>query len=326
MPLLVDYVADTVYIGGGTPSCLTVGEITEILDTVRRTVRLTDDAEVTSEVNPATADAGILAAWRRAGINRLSVGVQSFLNSELKAIGRLHTAEEADAFLHMARTAGFDNISLDLMYGLPGQTLASFEESLRHAISLHPSHISAYSLKIEPDTPFDHMKQTLVLPDEDSEVAMYESCIAHLADAGYRHYEISNYALPGRESRHNLRYWRMEEYIGVGVSAYSYFGGMRYGCDRDLHAYLTRVPTPGVGMIPEESDPEAETVMLGLRLADGISESAFRSRFGYGFWEKYGSRLAPYEKHGLLIHEGDRTRLTDTGMYVSLGILSKILA
>ncbi len=324
-PRLVGYVADTVYIGGGTPSCLTPSELKRVLCTLRAVFPIEDGAEVTCEVNPATADRGTLTAWREAGINRLSVGVQSFSDTELTAIGRLHTAEEAEDFIRVAQSVGFQNISLDLMYGLPGQTKESFEESLYRAVKLCPTHISAYSLKVESGTPFDHMKDTLNLPDEDAEVEMYETCIATLGTAGYTHYEISNYARPGYESRHNLRYWRMEEYIGVGVAAYSYFEGKRYGCDRDFDGYIGRTFPTNNGVIIEETDREEETVMLGLRLKEGIREADFRASFGYGFWEKYGDALAPHVKHGLVVHDDERTCLTDAGMYVSLGILSEIL-
>ncbi len=318
------YVADTVYIGGGTPSLLTAEEIEQILTVLRATVPLTDDVEVTSEVNPATADEAKLRAWRAAGINRLSVGVQSFHDAELLSLGRLHTAADAERFIQMARAVGFDNLSLDLMYGIPGQTADSFSETLYRAVALAPAHISAYSLKVEEGTPFARMRAQLCLPDEDAEVSFYEMCVSRLAEAGYRHYEISNYARPGCESRHNLRYWQMRNYIGIGVAAYSCFEGRRYGHTRDIAAYIGRDFSVDRGVVYEESDAELETVMLGLRLADGINETVFRDRFGYGFYEKYGARLAPLCTHGLVVFDGRTTRLTDRGMYVSLAILAEI--
>ncbi len=324
-PRLTDYVADTVYIGGGTPSCLAAEETERILRTLSSCVRLAEGAEVTSEVNPATADREMLRAWRAAGINRISVGVQSFSDEELAALGRLHTAKEAEAFISTARESGFENISLDLMYGIPKQTPESFRESLARAVRLAPMHISAYSLKVEEGTPFAGMRSMLALPNEDSEVALYEMCVSELADAGYRHYEISNYARAGYESRHNLRYWQMEEYLGLGLAAYSYFGGVRFGRDRNLKAYLTRDFETCMGVKEEPTEPELETIMLGLRLADGIDEESFRARFGYGFREKYGTRLEPLAEHGLVVFDADRTRLTDSGMYVSLGVLCEIL-
>ncbi len=324
-PRLVGYVADTVYIGGGTPSCLTLEETQHILSILASCIPLTEDAEVTSEVNPATADVRMLRAWRAMGINRLSVGVQSFQDEELLALGRLHTAREAEDFLRAAREAGFRNISLDLMYGIPGQTEESFRATLARALALAPDHISAYSLKVEEGTPFARMQESLPLPGEDADVAFYDLCVATLAAAGYRHYEISNYAKDGFVSRHNLRYWQMEEYIGFGLAAYSYFGGIRFGRDRNLTDYLARDFLQDLDIREEPTDIELETVMLGLRLDTGIDEEHFRSRFGYGFREKYGARLAPYVEHGLVLYEGAVTRLTDRGMYVSLGILSRIL-
>ncbi len=321
---LKDYEVDTVYIGGGTPSCLSVSQTEKILSALKQTVVLTPDVEITSEVNPATADIEKLRAWHRLGINRLSIGVQSFDNACLKALGRLHTAEEAEDFIASAREAGFENISLDFMYGIPNQTKEIFKETLRRAVALSPNHISAYSLKIEEGTPFERMRATLSLPDEDAETELYEMCAEILAKAGYRHYEISNYAKAGYESRHNLRYWKMEEYIGVGVAAYSYFSGHRFGCDRDLEAYLLRDFSLHPHIFEEPCERELETVMLGLRLADGIDEVAFRRQFGYGFWEKYGVKLSRYIPCGLVLHDESTTCLTEQGMYVSLGILAEL--
>ncbi len=324
-PRLAGYTADTVYFGGGTPASLTAAQTKSILEAVRETVSLSEDAEITSEVNPASADIKKLCAWRQMGINRLSIGVQSFQNEELVALGRLHTAEEAECFFHAARKAGFENISMDLMYGIPGETRDSFRETLARTVQLSPEHISAYALKVEEGTPFAKMRASLSLPSEDDEVAMYEDCIEILGGAGYRHYEISNYARTGFESRHNLRYWKMMDYIGVGLAAYSCFEGKRYGCDRDMASYITRDFSHFTPVIEEPCDPEEETVMLGLRLQEGIDEEMFRARFGYGFREKYGARLKPYLAHGLVSQSDAATFLTDRGMYVSLGILAEIL-
>ncbi len=323
-PRLVGYEADTVYIGGGTPSMLTCEETKRILSTLRSVVPFSAHAEVTSEVNPATADAEKLRAWQRMGINRLSIGVQSFQDAELRALGRLHTADEAEAFIRTARDVGFDNLSIDLMYGIPGETPESFRNTLDRAVTLSPDHISAYSLKVEEGTPFARMREQLTLPDEDTEVSLYEMCVSVLGGAGYRHYEISNYARAGYESRHNLRYWQMRDYIGFGLAAYSCFEGKRFGRDRDMDAYLSRDFRVDMGVKAEPMDVELETVMLGLRLADGIREEDFRQRFGYGFWEKYGERMQPFVTHGLAVHDGEKTYLTDSGMYVSLGILAEI--
>ena len=324
---LEGYVVDTIYFGGGTPSLLEVGQTEQLLNTIKEIATVDPQVEITSEVNPATADEAKLRAWRAMGINRLSVGVQSFVDAELKQLGRRHTAKEAEEFLLLAKACGFDNLSLDLMYAIPWQTQKSFAYTLSRAISLSPTHISAYSLKIEEGTPFATLQEGLDLPDEDTEVALYEMCIDTLQKAGYYQYEISNYAYPNYESRHNLRYWKMSPYIGVGVAAHSYFEGKRYGNDRDMAAYLTR-SFCGVPQDVEGSDRDTrmyETVMLGLRLQGGISEKEFQNTFGVGFFETYGEKVTPLLKTGLITYDGERTALTPKGMYVSLAILSQIL-
>ena len=323
---LAPYTVNTVFIGGGTPSLLAAEETERVFDALRTCFDLAPDAEITSEVNPATADGEKLARWRAAGVNRLSIGVQSFSDTELRALGRLHTADEAEAFYRAARRAGFANIGLDLMYGIPGQTAASLAETLRRAVRLAPEHISAYSLQVEEGTPFYDRRETLALPGDDENADLYDLVTRELAGAGYRHYEISNYAKPGYESRHNLRYWHMSPYIGVGVAAYSYFEGARYGHGRDLAAYLAddfsrRPPAEPRG----DGDTEEEYIMLALRLADGIDDEDFRRAFGVTFTERYGARMAPFVAEGLAARTGRGWALTERGMYVSLALLAEIL-
>lgn len=323
---LAPYTVNTVFIGGGTPSLLAAEETERVFDALRTCFDLAPDAEITSEVNPATADGEKLARWRAAGVNRLSIGVQSFSDTELRALGRLHTADVAEAFYRAARRAGFANIGLDLMYGIPGQTATSLAETLRRAVRLAPEHISAYSLQVEEGTPFYDRRETLALPGDDENADLYDLVTRELAGAGYRHYEISNYAKPGYESRHNLRYWRMSPYIGVGVAAYSYFEGARYGHGRDLAAYLAddfsrRPPAEPRG----DGDTEEEYIMLALRLADGIDDEDFRRAFGVTFTERYGARMAPFVAEGLAARTGRGWALTERGMYVSLALLAEIL-
>lgn len=327
-PRVVEREIDTVYFGGGTPSLLSVGQIATVLNELHSNIayRLWGGAEITLEVNPATVTPQTLTAYRQMGINRLSIGVQSFHDGELAALGRLHTAADARACVEAARQAGFDNISIDLMYGIPHQTLDSFTESLKAAIALAPEHVSAYSLKVEEGTPFAQLGDGLPLPDEDTEFAMYETCVSLLGEAGYEHYEVSNYARPHHRSRHNLHYWRGEEYVGFGVAAHSYFEGYRYGCDRDLDAYLARAfdGCPHGDFIDEQA-AEEEAILLGLRLSDGISDNLFARRFGVSFTEKYGAKLAPFVRGGFVLTDNGRTRLTDRGMYVMNAILAEIL-
>lgn len=323
---LAPYRVDTVYIGGGTPSLLTEGETARILGALHECFDVCTDAEITSEVNPATADEDKLRAWYQMGIHRLSVGVQSFSDEELLALGRLHTADEAEAFFRAARRAGYENISMDLMYGIPRQGRASLAETLRRAIRLAPTHISAYSLQVEEGTPFYLQREGLSLPDDDENAALYQMTAETLEAAGYRQYEISNYARASFTCRHNLRYWRMSPYIGVGVAAYSYFDGGRYGHDRDLAAYLAddfsrRPPMEA----RTETDTEEEYVMLGLRLSDGIGDDAYRRRFGVTFTERYGERLAPMLSAGLVRCTEGGWALTRAGMYVSLAILAELM-
>lgn len=323
---LAPYTVNTVFIGGGTPSLLAAEETERVFDALRTCFDLAPDAEITSEVNPATADGEKLARWRAAGVSRLSIGVQSFSDAELRALGRLHTADEAEAFYRAARRAGFANIGLDLMYGIPGQTATSLAETLRRAVALSPEHISAYSLQVEEGTPFYDRRETLALPGDDENADLYDLVTRELAGAGYRHYEISNYAKPGYESRHNLRYWRMSPYIGVGVAAYSYFEGARYGHGRDLAAYVAddfsrRPPAEPRG----DGDTEEEYIMLALRLADGIDDEDFRRAFGVTFTERYGARMTPFVAEGLATRTGRGWALTERGMYVSLALLAEIL-
>ena len=323
---LASYTVSTLFIGGGTPSLLAAEETERVFDALRTCFDLSPDAEITSEVNPATADFEKLVRWRRLGINRISIGVQSFADPELRALGRLHTADDAEAFYRAARRAGFGNIGMDLMYGIPWQTPASLTSTLRRMIDLAPEHISAYSLQVEEGTPFFDRRETLALPGDDENADLYDLVTHTLTEAGYRHYEISNYAKPGCESRHNLRYWRMSPYIGIGVAAYSFFEGVRYGHDRDLTAYLaddfTRRPAPeprGAG------DAEEEYVMLALRLSDGVDDADYARRFGETFSARYGARLRQYAAQGLAAETGHGWALTDRGMYVSLAILSELL-
>lgn len=323
---LAPYRVSTVFIGGGTPSLLASEETERVFDALRNCFDLDADAEITSEVNPATADGEKLARWRALGINRLSIGVQSFSDAELSALGRLHTADGAEAFYRAARRAGFGNIGMDLMYGIPGQTKASLTATLHRMIGLAPEHISAYSLQVEEGTPFYDRRETLALPSDDENADFYDLVTHTLAEAGYRHYEISNYAKPGYESRHNLRYWRMSPYIGIGVAAYSYFEGERYGHGRDFSAYLADDFTRRPPAEPRGADDtEEEYIMLALRLADGIDDEDFRRAFGVTFTERYGAAMRAYAARGLAVGTGHGWALTDRGMYVSLAILADLL-
>ena len=324
-PLAADYEVDTVYFGGGTPTALPAEMLCALLDQVKQLFCVAKDAEITAECNPATANAEYFAAMRKAGFNRLSIGAQSMHESELRLLGRAHTVEDFRATVQLARAAGFENISADLMYGIPEQTRQSLAESIRALCEIGVQHISAYGLKIEEGTPFFKKKDTLNLPDDDEVAAMYEDTVASLAAHGLMRYEISNFARAGYESRHNLKYWECDEYLGFGVAAYSCFGGRRIGISRDFCAYLdTREDF-------EENEPISpheqmtEYVMLGLRLEKGIDKRAFVSRFGMEFDALYGARLAPYIGSGFVLDSAECCRFTTSGFLVSNTILSEVL-
>ena len=323
---LAGYVADTVYFGGGTPTLLSPQEISDILDAVRDVVRIGDDAEITIECNPATVSRADLKQLRSAGINRISIGAQSLNDNELKSLGRLHTAEQFVETFKAAREAGFENISLDLMYGIPGQTRDSWAATLDAALALAPRHISAYGLRVEQGTPFGNMGDSLVLPDEDETVQMYLYAEKKLADAGIERYEISNFACQGSESRHNIKYWKCEEYVGFGVAAHSFFNGNRYAAPQDFGRYVSGewLDKDSVTAVSEQ-DAEVEFVMLAMRLREGVSREQYCARFGCYPDEKYASRIKMYVDGGYMVSDEQGFRFTSDGMLVSNSILASIL-
>ena len=323
-PRCADRAVDTVYFGGGTPTLLPISCFEEILACIREHYPLTEDCEITCECNPASADGTYLAALRRLGVNRLSIGLQSAHERELRALGRAHSAEDFRAIFLDARRAGFDNISADVMYGIPHGTPESLGRTLDFLLDLSPEHISAYGLKIEEGTPFDTMRERLPLPDEDTEWEMYRLLSDRLEAAGYRKYEISNFAKRGSESRHNLRYWLGEEYLGFGVAAYSYFGGERFGSSRDLSSFLTGEDITEERIALSPLDRRNEYLMLRLRLSEGISEEEFSARFGVSLSSLYPP-LEERIKGGFLKREEGRISFTDQGFFVSNTILSEML-
>ncbi len=323
--LLSEYVADTVYFGGGTPTLLSVEQLTEILDTLRRTCRLSDGCEITCECNPATADEEKLRRMRESGINRLSIGLQSVHDDELRCLGRIHSYGDFLCTFSDARAAGFDNLSVDLMYALPEQSLASWEESLRRVAELAPEHISAYGLKIEEGTPFAKRRESLALPDEDAEFEMYLACTRILGEYGYGKYEISNFSKDGRASRHNLRYWLGEEYLGFGVAAHSCFGSERFGNSRDFDAFLRGEEIISERTYLTENDLLCEYLMLRFRLAEGVSEDGFEKKFGRSL-RAVAPVIDRWIAGGLMQERDGRISLTDAGFFVSNAILAELLS
>ena len=324
------YLVDTVYIGGGTPTCLGAAPLTRMLDTVRQCYHLAPDAEITVECNPVTNAEGLFESLWAAGFNRLSIGLQSADDAELSTLGRAHTVADFTATLAAARTAGFTNISADIMLGIPDQTEEILCKTLDFLLAANLSHISAYCLRVEEGTPFYRMRDTLALPTDDAVADMQLLTADILKNAGFEHYEVSNYAREGKRSRHNLRYWQCEEYLGLGPAAHSYFRGVRYETPRDTAAYIaaaTRGDFPALitcaTPIPPHERRE-EYVMLGMRLFRGIDEGEFARHFGISLEKAYG----PFDRYmaaGLLTREGGRIAFTEKGMLVSNAILSEWL-
>ena len=311
--------ARTVYIGGGTPTALAADDLLAVVCAVRESFRLTGEEEFTVEANPGTVDAKLLERLREAGVNRLSFGVQSFSDALLAAIGRIHTAREAEDAVRMAQKADF-RVSLDLMYGLPGQTLADLKDSVARTAALGIGHISAYGLAVEDGTPFARMEEAgqLHLPTDDECGDMYDYITAELPRLGYRRYEISNYAKAGEESRHNLAYWQDVPYIGLGAAAHSYWHGRRMENEQDLRRYIACIEG-GLSPAREEEPCSRENhieefAFLALRTADGLAKGRFRSTFGCDVHEVYGEVIARLQAAGLVEETVESIRLTAQGM------------
>ena len=309
----------TVYIGGGTPTALLPDDLLAVIAAVRESFRLTGAEEFTVEANPGTVDAALLAHLRTAGVNRLSFGVQSFSDTLLSAIGRIHTAEEAEDAVRMARQAGF-RVSLDLMYGLPGQTLADVEDSVARAAALDVGHISAYGLAVEDGTPFARMEAEgrLGLPTDEACGDMYDYITQELPRLGYLRYEISNYAKEGEESRHNLAYWQDVPYIGIGAAAHSYWQGRRTENEAGLRHYIACIEE-GRSPAREEEPPSRESHMeefafLALRTATGVDKRRFCETFDCAIREVYGEAIDRLQAAGLVEESAESIRLTALGM------------
>ena len=330
---------DTVFFGGGTPSVLTGGQVAGIMGALYGFFSIREDAEISMEMNPGTADAEKLLAFKSAGINRLSMGIQSMRDDELRTLGRIHTAQEARSSFELARKKGFDNINVDLMSALPGQSFDSWQYSLGEAVRWAPEHISAYSLIIEPGTPFASMYEngTLpTLPDEDTDREMYHFTKDYLAEHGYLRYEISNYALAGKECRHNSGYWTGHPYLGFGIGASSYVNGTRFSNDSDLSEYLKAFPGDRAHagqaaaaraeqhLLSGEEQME-EFMFLGLRMTAGVMDEVFFERFGKKISDIYGPVLDRHISQGVLERTEDGYRLTDRGVDVSNYVLADYL-
>ena len=320
---------DTVYFGGGTPSLLGEKRLREILKCIHKRYHVARDAEITLEANPDSAnDWRALRALRKAGFNRISLGMQSADDTELRGIGRVHTFDQVRQAVDAARRAKFDNLSLDLIYGLPHQTLERWQSNLEAAVSLTPQHLSCYGLKVEEGTPLFARRDTAGLPDDEAQADMYLFTVDYLRRFGYFQYEISNFSRVGRESRHNLKYWTLAEYAGFGPGAHSDFGEVRYAYERDLEGYIRGV-REHTAMLSENEripplDRDTEWVMLGLRTVRGLDPREFERRFRRRF-NCFLPFLAECEKAGYAVCEEGRWHLTPRGFLVSNQIIGGML-
>ena len=350
---------NTVFLGGGTPSYLPDGDVARILDAIARNYRVSADAEITAECNPNDLSPEKCAELRASGINRVSIGVQSMDNGLLAMLGRRHDADEAAEALERCRRAGFDNVNLDLMYGLPQQSLDQWRDTVARVVALAPEHLSLYSLTLEEGTPLRRWVQQGRLPEPDPDLAadMYDHARAALAAAGYHHYEISNWTLPGLESEHNLAYWRNLQWVGVGPGAHSSLrvgeagSACRFWTVRSPRDYarlardwemnaaqagpwpavtadrIAAVPTVDGSEVSDEATTAAETMFLGLRLLDGMDIAAASARVGIDLLDRYQRELAELTEDGLLVWDGDsRLRLAEEAYLVANQVFTRFLA
>lgn len=319
---------DTIYFGGGTPSLLKPNQLERILDVVCDKFPVSSDAEITMEMNPATVTPETLATYRSLGVNRASFGVQTFDDRSLKLLARGHDANDARNTFALLRDTGFDNISFDLIAGLPGQTLTDWEKNLDEAISLSPEHMSLYLLEIHEGTPLAEQIRSDRQPKPDEELAaeMYELMLDRLATAGYMQYEISNFSRPGFESRHNSKYWRLEPVFGFGVSAHSFDGRQRYANERDAAKYVESIENSWTAIVEtaelSEKQLSGEFAFLNLRLVKGLNLGQYREAFGIDIENQFADELEPLREAGLILVDNGVLRLTRKGMLYSNDVFS----
>lgn len=323
-PQAEQHTVDTVYFGGGTPSYLGEKRLVKLLQTVKKRYHLTKDAEITLEANPDSAtDGKMLRHLRKAGFNRISLGVQTDDDDLLREIGRIHTWEQVETAVTAIRKAKFNNLSLDLIYGLPHQTLAHWQKTLAHIVDLAPQHISCYGLKVEEGTPLYDRRESADLPDDEQQADMYLYTVDYLAAQGYGQYEISNFAKDGFASRHNLKYWTLGEYAGFGPGAHSDFGNVRYGYVRDLDRYIGGELVLSESEVIPPLDRDMEYIMLSLRTTAGMDRRYFENRFRERF-APLEAKFVLYEQHELAARTANGWRLTPKGFLVSNQIIGEL--
>ena len=317
-------IADTIYFGGGTPSLLNPKQVGSVISTASAVFEVDKDPEVTMEMNPATVTPGSLSAYRELGVNRASFGVQTFNDRDLKLLARGHDADDARSTFRLLRDAGFENISFDLIAGLPGQSLDDWNRNLDEALSMQPEHLSLYLLEIHEGTPLaEQIRSGRRTPiDDDAAAEMYELMTDRVEEAGYEQYEISNFAKPGFESRHNTKYWKLDPVFGFGVSAHSFDGTERYANVSDTAAYLKKIECEGSSEVFRERIHEsAEVAFLGLRLTEGIDVEGYIHRFGADLIEK----AEHLEADGLIEMVAGRLRLTRKGRLFSNEVFTEFV-
>ena len=324
-------VFDTVFFGGGTPTCLTPARLTTLFTRIRSSVAVACDAEITVEANPETLTDAKLATLLELGVNRLSLGVQSFTPASLRRLGRHHSVEQAVQAVYRIREAGVTNLNLDLIFAAPHQDMADWKETLACTLDLSPDHISVYGLTIEDGTPFGRLwtSGALVLPDEEAQVTMYTYAIDFLTRQGYHHYEISSFARPDAECRHNLAYWTGGDYLGLGPSAHSYVNGRRFANARRLGKYLRMIeergnPTDQNELLSTEQKI-GESIMLGLRMTSGLDVKAFTSQFGPEAYHTRKPTITTLTASGLLEPSQHRLRLTRKGLAVADTVCAELM-
>jgi oxygen-independent coproporphyrinogen-3 oxidase len=332
---------ETVFFGGGTPSLAPLDDMARMLDGLRETFSIAPDAEISLEANPGSLGVDYLRGLRSIGFNRLSIGVQSFDDEELVSLDRIHTADDARAAYAAAREAAFDNVNLDLIYGLPEQPLSSWRRNLDEAIALRPDHLSLYALTVEEGTPLarDIARGRVTPPDPDLQADCYEWTMDRMATAGYEQYEISNWALPGKRCRHNLVYWQNREYLGLGAGAHSFLNGVRFSTVLLPNRYVELVDESAAAMadgrgamkhvIGAEQITEmlsiADTLILGLRLNDGVDLAAFRARYGRDVDDVHRGLLDEFEAYGIIERTASHLRLTRRGRLLSNELFQRLL-
>lgn len=310
----------TVYFGGGTPSVLGADRLCDILDFIKCNFNIQNNAEITVEVNPDSAKTIDFEKMYACGFNRISMGMQTAVEDELRLLGRIHSIDDAKTSVERAKSAGFNNISLDLMMGIPNQTIESLEKSIRFCADCEVTHISSYILKIEENTPFYKVQNKLKLADDDMQAEMYLKAVEMLDSLGYKQYEISNFAKQGYESRHNTNYWRCGEYIGIGPSAHSFFEGKRFFYSRSMDNFNNnKLSFEGTG------GDEEEFIMLSLRLKSGLNYSEFEEKFGYTLPSYIIKKAKEYEKYGYTNVTDKSISFTPKGFLVSNSIISELI-